>query len=267
MARMARYTCILAAALVVVLALPLRGAGHLAGSKVLMASHKSTIDISLSYDGDRIVFFGLNPDPEAQLIVKLTSRDKPEVLLSVKDRFGPVWMAKRQYKITGAPLMYKVISTVPLDELLSPKQAERLGLGYPALLEKSNIELVRGKSVAGEAKKVSDALISLREGQGLYHIYSDPKRLRVMEGRLYIHHFVFPPTATEGMYVAETYALKKGRLVGYGRHEVEIRKIGLQAWITKEAHLDPLWYGICAVLASCFAGLGVGLIFKRGGPH
>ncbi|BEQ13938.1 hypothetical protein FAK_10040 [Desulfoferula mesophila] len=262
-----RYAGILTAVLALLLALPLRGDGHSAGNRVVMSSHKSTIDISLSYDGDRIVFFGLNPDPEAQLVVKLVSQVKPEVLLSVKDRFGPVWMAKRQYKVVGAPLMYKVISAVPLDKLMSPQQAEKLGLGYAALMDKVQIQLVRGEKVPGEEQKVRQALISLKEAQGLYHIYIRPDRLRTIERQLYMHHFSFPPTATEGVYVAETYALHNGRVVGYGRHQVTIQKVGLQAWLTQEARQEPLFYGIGAVLASCLAGLGVGLIFKRGGSH
>jgi uncharacterized protein (TIGR02186 family) len=267
MRRRLRYSGILAAVLALLFAVPLRGDGHSTGSRVLMSSHKSTIDISLSYDGDRIVFFGLNPDPQAQLVVKLVSQVKPEVLLSVKDRFGPVWMAKRQYRITGAPLMYKVISAVPLEKLMSPRQAADLGLGYAALLDKVQIKLVRGREAPGEVAKVRAALIALKEAQGLYHVYSQPDRLHTIERQLYFHHFSFPPTATEGVYLAETYALRDQRVVGYGHHEVTIQKVGLQAWLTQEARQEPLFYGIGAVLASCLAGLGVGLIFKRGESH
>lgn len=260
-------TAVLAAALAFVLALwpgdPAR-AGH---GRVLMDSHKNSIDISLSYDGDSIVFFGLNPDPKAKLVIKLVSQAKDEVRLSVKDRFGPLWMARRQYRVSGAPVMYKIISDLPLDKVVPAKLAARLGLGYAALGQGLTVEQVRGGKIKDERPRLIKAFISLKEAQGLYHVHSQPGRLRLIEGRLYSHYFSFPPTAGEGVYLAETFAIKKGRLVGYGRHQVKIRKVGLQAWITLESRRNPLLYGIFSVLAALLAGLGVGLIFKRGGHH
>jgi uncharacterized protein (TIGR02186 family) len=267
MARRSPYRLILATALALILVMLPAGGILAAGDRVLVASHKSTIDISLTYEGDQIVFFGLNPDPEDDLVVKLVSQAKGEVLLSVKDRFGPVWMAMRQYRVSGAPLMYKIISRVPLNELMTPEQADKLGLGYASLERHLKVELVRGEPVAGERKRVVEALIRLKEAQGLYHVYSHPGRLQMMEGKLYSHYFSFPAAAGEGMYTAETYALRKGRVVGFGRTEVTIRKVGLQAWITEAAQRTPLWYGLGSVFLAALLGLAVGLIFKRGGNH
>ena len=87
------------------------------------------------------------------------------------------------------------------------------------------------------------------------------------EGKLFKHYFRFPPAATEGRYQVESFCFQKGQLVGYGKDVIEIKKVGLESWLTTTSQNRPVLFGIMAVLIAMCAGLLVGFIFRKGGHH
>jgi len=235
--------------------------------KVVTAASKNVIDIGLSYHGDQIHFFGVSPVKNCDLIIKLTAEKSEEVKLSVKGRVGPFWMAVKQYDVTDAPFMYKVHSTKPIDQIISPETAQQLDLGYGAVQKKMKLHLARGEAAPEDAELVFKGLVKIKEEANLYNIVSDPKRLEIAEGRLYKHYFRFPPAATEGRYVVESFAFVQGQLVGYGKDIIQIKKVGLEHWLTDISQNQPVFFGIMAVVIALGAGLLVGMIFKKGGHH
>ena len=65
----------------------------------------------------------------------------------------------------------------------------------------------------------------------------------------------------------ESFAFKDRQLVGYGKDVIEIKKVGLEHWLTDISQNYPLLFGIMAVLIALGVGLLVGMIFKKGGHH
>jgi len=238
-----------------------------AQQKIVTAASKNLIQIGLAYRGDRIHFFGVNPVPGADLIVRLTAEKDEQIKLSVKGRVGPFWMTVKQYEVTGAPFMYKIHTAKPVQEIISPETANELELGYPAVRHKMKMHLARGEAAPDDAEKVYQGLIHIKEGANLYNIVEDPKRLEIAEGKLFKHYFRFPPAATEGTYQVETFAFEKGELVGYGKDLIKIKKVGVENWLTETSQNSPLFFGILSVLIAMGAGLGVGMIFRKGGHH
>ncbi len=234
---------------------------------VITAASKNLVEIGLTYRGDQIHFFGVNPVPGADLIIRLTAQKDEEIKLSVKGRVGPFWMTVRQYDVTGAPFMYKIHASKPVAEIISPETALELEIGYAAVRNRMNMHLARGEAAPDDADKVFQGLLKIKERLNLYNIEEDPKRLEVTEGRLFNHYFRFPPAATEGSYQVETFAFQKGELVGYGKDVIEIKKVGLEHWLTHTSQNSPVFFGIIAVLVAMGAGLGVGMIFRKGGHH
>jgi len=238
-----------------------------AQKKIVTASTKNQIQIGLSYRGDEIHFFGVNPVANADLIIKLTAEKDEEIKLSVKGRVGPFWMTVKQYDVTGAPFMYKIHATKPMKEIISPELAKELELGYSAVQQKIKMQLIRGTAAPEDAENVFQGLLKIKEKANLFNIVEDPKRLEVAQGSLYKHYFRFPPAATEGHYQVETFAFVKGELVGYGKDVIEIKKVGLESWMTETSQNHPVFFGIFAVVIAMVAGLGVGMIFRKGGHH
>jgi hypothetical protein len=110
-------------------------------------------------------------------------------------------------------------------------------------------------------------LLKIKEQATLYNIVEDPKRLEISEGKLFKHYFRFPPAATEGRYQVESFCFDKGELVGYGKDIIEIKKVGLENWLTQTSQNSPVFFGILAVVIAVGAGLLVGVIFGKGGHH
>lgn len=235
--------------------------------KVVTAAVKNVIEIGLSYRGDQIHFFGVNPCPGTDLIIKLTAEKDEEVKLSVKGKVGPLWMTVKQYDVKGAPFMYKIHASKPLKEIISQATAQELELGYPAIRHKMQLHLARGSAAPDDADKVFEGMIKIKERANLYNIVEDPKRLEITEGQLFKHYFRFPPAATEGRYLVESFCFDKGQLVGYGKDVIEIKKVGLEHWLTFTSQYHPVAFGIVAVVIAMGAGLLVGVIFKKGGHH
>jgi len=235
--------------------------------KVVTAASKNLIEIGLSYQGDQIHFFGVSPVKDCDLIIKLTAEKSEEIKLSVKGRVGPFWMAVKQYDVTDSPFMYKLHSTKPIDQIISPETARDLDLGYVAVQKKMKLHLARGDASPEDAEMVFKGLVKIKEEANLYNIVSDPQRLEIAEGRLYKHYFRFPPAATEGRYVVESFAFKDKQLVGYGKDVIQIKKVGIEYWLTDISQNHPVFFGIMAVVIALGAGLLVGMIFKKGGHH
>jgi uncharacterized protein (TIGR02186 family) len=244
-----------------------------AKDNITTAASKNLVEIGLSYRGDQIHFFGVNPVPGADLIIRLTAEKDEEIKLSVKGRVGPFWMTVKQYDVTGAPFMYKIHANKPIKEIISPQTAKTLEIGYSAIFERLKMNLVRGAAattpaeVEQERQEVFRGFLKIKERANLYNIEETPQRLEITEGKLFKHYFRFPPAATEGKYQVETFAFVKGELVGYGKDVIQITKVGIQHWLTETSQNSPVFFGILAVLVAVAAGLGVGLIFRKGGHH
>jgi uncharacterized protein (TIGR02186 family) len=238
-----------------------------AHEKIVTAASKNLVEIGLTYHGDQIHFFGVNPVPGADLIIRLTAEIEDEIKLSVKGKVGPFWMTVKQYEVTGAPFMYKIHANKPIADIISPETARLLELGYPAIRHRMKLHLIRGEAAPDDEETVFQGLVNIKEADNLYNIVEDPERLEIEEERLFKHYFRFPPKATEGVYQVETFAFQGGELVGYGKDLIQMRKVGLESWLTRTSQESPVFYGILAVLIAVGAGLGVGLIFRKGGHH
>lgn len=238
-----------------------------AQEKVLTSASKNVVEIGLSYHGDQIFFFGVNPVPGADVVIKLTAEKQEAVKLSMKGRVGPFWMTVKQYEVTGAPFIYKIHTNKPLSQIVSKETAQVLELGYDAVRHKMKMHLIRGKAAADDGDVVWKGLLKIKERANLYNIVEDPKRLEIAEGKLFKHYFRFPAAATEGRYIVESYCFKDGQLVAYGKDVIQIKKVGLENWLTQTSQTSAIFYGIMAVIIAMGAGLLVGAIFGKGGHH
>jgi uncharacterized protein (TIGR02186 family) len=238
-----------------------------AKEKVVTAASKNLVEIGLAYKGDQITFFGINPVPGADLIIRLTAEKEEDIKLSVKGKVGPFWMTVKQYDVSGSPFIYKIHATKPIDQIVSPETARELELGYEAIRSKMQMHLARGEAAPEDADKVFKGILKIKEEANLYTIIADPKRLELTEGKLFKHYFRFPAAATEGTYQVESFAFVNGELVGYGKDVIAVKKVGIENWMTQTSQNSPVFFGILCVFIAVGAGLGVGIIFGKGGHH
>jgi uncharacterized protein (TIGR02186 family) len=232
---------------------------------VATVTTKREVDIGLMYNGDFIYFFGSVPDASVDVIVKLTSTENVPLSVNRKGKVALMWMNVKQFTVEGLPLLYKIHSTRPIDEILSKNMQSELGIGYEVLKDQMHLKQVRGVPSPDDAETVFNGILKLKKESNLYNI--DEKRIEITGGKLFKHYFRFPPAAKEGTYRAESYIIKNGRLLGKGVDEVVIQKTGIEAAFTNMAFKHPAIYGAIALIVAVGMGLLVGFIFKKGGGH
>ncbi len=233
--------------------------------EIATVATKREVNIGLMYNGDHIYFVGDVPDPSADVIVKLTSTEDVPISVNRKGKVALMWMNVKQFTVTGLPLLYKIHSTRPIHQILSRDMALQLGIGYDVLKSQMRLRLVRGKAERDDADVVFNGILRLKQETNLYNI--DEKRIEITGGKLFKHYFRFPPAAKEGIYKAESYVFKQGKLVGKGVDEVRIQKKGIEAAFTNLAYKRPVLYGGVALAVALGMGLLVGFVFKKGGGH
>jgi len=233
--------------------------------EIVTVTTKGEVDIGLMYSGDYIHFVGGVPNPSADVIVKLTSTENVPLSVNRKGRVVMMWMNVKQFTVTGLPLLYKIHSSKPIDQILGKELAAELGIGYDVLKDQMKLEQVRGAAAEDDRESVFEGVLRLKQETNLYNI--DETRIEITGGKLFKHNFRFPSAATEGVYKAESYVFIKGKLVGKGVDEITIQKTGIEAAFTYMAFNRPVLYGLMAVFVALGMGLLVGFIFKKGGGH
>jgi uncharacterized protein (TIGR02186 family) len=232
---------------------------------VATVTTKREVNIGLMYNGDYIYFFGSVPDTSVDVIVKLTSVENAPLSVNQKGKVALMWMNVKQFTVTGLPLLYKIHSTRPINQILGKNLARELGIGYDVLMDQMHLKCVRGTPAPEDAQVVFDGVLKIKKEANLYNV--DEKRIEISGGKLFKHYFRFPPAAKEGTYRAESYIIREGKLIGKGVDEVVIRKKGIEATFTKLAYKYPAVYGAIALVVALGMGLLVGFIFKKGGGH
>lgn len=231
--------------------------------EMITESTKRHIQVGVRFSGERVFFFGTVPDPAAEVVVKLIPVETHSIRLTRKERVILFWMATKKFKIRNMPHIYKIHSSKPLQEILTPETAARYALGYASLKENMKLELLSGRPAEDDRDVMFQGFIEMKEQENLYGVAED--RIRITKGRLFEHHFTFPDKAKEGTYVVESYAVKGGRVISHSKDVIEIRKVGLTAWLYRTAQQRGVLYGIMAVMIALGAGLLVGTVFKGGG--
>ncbi len=235
------------------------------GGELVVDATKSVIPVGLRYNGDRIDFFGTFQGTEADaLIVKLTSPAET-VKLNIKGRVGPFWMNTKQYEVENVPSMYQVQASDRLDRILTPELARQIGVGFETLRERLKFRILKGEPEEGDPETLFEGILRIKKEAGLYSI-DDSGVIRMKKGKLFSHYFDFPSTAKPGTYTVTYYLIRDGALVGTSSESIQIRKVGVEAFVERAARERPVLYGICAVLIALATGLLVGLVFK-GSAH
>ena len=224
---------------------------------------KQKIEVDTRFAGERIYFFGTIPDPEADIVVKLISKHNDPIKLTRKGKAVLFWMSTKQFEIRNVPYIYKIHSSKPLGEFLTPELVRAYKLDYDTLKHDMEIRLIKGEPSPDDKEVMFEGYLKMKENENLYRIAEN--RIRITKGRLFEHYFTFPDKAKEGSYVIESYAIKDGQVIAESNDIVEVKKVGLMGWLYRTSQNSGLLYGIMAVVIAVGAGLLVGRIFKGGG--
>jgi hypothetical protein len=195
------------------------------------------------------------PVPEGQEVIFVLAGPEQEVRLKIKDRMlGLLWASVGEVTYEQAP-------TLLLAHLWprpgSPELLRSAGLTDEAILERS-----LPADPSPEQRTALLEMLKLLRQQGRLAV--EQAGQRTADGWV-ATEFPLPPGAPLGDYEVSASFFQDGAQVGRRTSSLQVRQVGLVAWLSRLSRTEGLWYGLAAVAVAVLAGLLTGYIFGRGG--
>ena len=215
------------------------------------------------FTGTELLLFGAILTPEGSRagqdydIVILLKGPTQSIVVREKQKVAGVWINADSAEFRSAPAYFAVASSRPLDEIVDEKTAAIYELGL-RWLQLSPI----GEIDPAEQQRFADGLVDLNMRGGLYQ--QNEAGVTVSEQVLYQARISLPSNVPEGSYVAETFAISKGRVVASASSTVEVRKLGFERAIAVFAEQQSFLYGLLAIAISLLMGWAAGRLLALG---
>ena len=204
------------------------------------------VPITTGFSGTRLLLYGVTDGNSDVVVVVRGFRIYQTV--RKKERLLGVWVNRRQATFERVPAFYTMASSGPLDLVMNKDERAKHEVG----LEYISISLEQGQKVAADVDVFREALLRAKIKQGLY--YPVPRSVSLIGNRLFRTSLVFPMNVPVGVYVADVYLTKDGKVVEQKTTFIEVRKFGLEAKIFEFARSNSLAYGVFAILIAVMAG-------------
>ncbi len=219
-----------------------------------LALHK--IDIDHNFQGTSILLFGARND--VGRVVSVIYGPRENYTVRKKERVFGMWVNTQSMEFSNVPSFYSLATASPLEDIRRDSLLDRLEIGI------SHLDLRpvdRGLFTDEEVQYFRDALIRQKQAQGLYHM--EIRELTFWGETLFRTMLEFPKTIERGWYHTDVYLFDDGELLSMQTMPLEVRKIGLEAFIYDLAHKQPKLYGVVAVLMAIVVGwFGTAVIKK-----
>jgi uncharacterized protein (TIGR02186 family) len=221
------------------------------------------ISIDLNYHGSTVSVSGMS-DPDVDLIVKIYADDSDEKLKQIGKVAGVVWMNTDELTFENTPDLYYLRSTKNLDEILSRQQLVDNGIGYDALAETVQI---KPAPAPDEKSVLFGDFIKYKEAGNLYSRSVGSFDINPADegGMSYYTVMAWPYEAPPGKYQVVVYAARDGQVVDTATSEVTVDETGTVKILADMAGENGALYGTAAIAVALVAGMGVGIVFGKGG--
>lgn len=218
------------------------------------------IQVRQGFTGQELLLFGaiLEPDgrragQDYEIVVVLKGPTEP-IRLREKQRIAGIWINAESSDFRSAPSFFAVASSKPIGDIVDDKTAAIFELGLD-WLQLSPI----GEIDTEKQSRFTEGLVDLRRRGDLYQ--ENPQGVKISEDVLYQARIQLPSNVVTGTYVAETFAVRQGRVIASATSEVQVRKLGLERIIANFAQESPFIYGLIAVALSILMGWLAGRLF------
>jgi uncharacterized protein (TIGR02186 family) len=246
---------LLALALILATALPAWAEG------VVLGLSKDKVAITTNFDGSDILIYGAvkreEQIPEGEPLQVVIAVAGPSVPLTVrrKEKRLGIWVNIDAVEVDSAPSFYAVATSAPFQDALSDTEDLRYKVSVPRA-----IRSVGAPSNIQDAESFSEAVIRIRENNGLYQLLEGAVDLR--EQTLFSTRIHMPANLTEGAYVTRIFLTRGGEVVTSYETSIEVSKVGLERWLFSLSREKPLIYGLMSLAIAIAAGWGASAVFK-----
>jgi uncharacterized protein (TIGR02186 family) len=229
--------------------------------KIVAGLSENRVAITANFDGAELLIYGAvkreEPAPTDFLLDIIITVEGPStpVIIRRKERTSGIWINRASQTIDDVPSFYSVQTTGPLAEILSPQEDER----YKITIESAvKAQKITGKAIDSTA--FVQALHRIRENEGRYRVGEG--MVRLSQETLFRTDVVLPSNLTEGGYKVRIFLLRGGKVVDFQENLVGVRKAGLERFLFRLAHDQPLIYGLVSLLIAAIAGWAASAGFR-----
>ncbi|MDB5473797.1 MAG: hypothetical protein JWP99_1100 [Devosia sp.] len=232
------------------------------GARLVSQLSNSTVEITSSYDGERLTFFGsIEPDAGSSeavvgpfhVVVVVVGPTQNRVARQKTNNFG-VWINTNQVEYQNFPSYFHVLSSGRLTDI-----TDITTLTTNAILPEAYTLAPTGDW--WQSAIFGRQLVRLMREQGLFGIQENG--VNFLSQNFYSAQLTLPSNAPPGPYIALTYVFKDGEIIARKSEGFAVRKIGFERFLALSAVQYPLLYGIVCVILALFTGWLGGVVFKR----
>ena len=221
------------------------------------------IEIAYSFTGAELLLFGAILYPGGRVpeerdadIVVVVKGPSQSILVREKQQIAGIWVNAARVRYLSAPSYYALASSKPIDALLD----ERSRAIYEIGLDSLQLSPASGDAPDENARFVR-GLVDLKRRSRLY--VEAPGAVEIIDGVLYRARLTIPARVPVGRFTAETFLIRKGRVLAAAVREIDIRKSGFERFVARAADRHSISYGLAAVALSVLFGWAAGWIARR----
>ncbi len=221
----------------------------------------SVVDMDIFYGGVDLTVKGEVPRG-CDAVIAILGRTSKEDLMRKGKRLE-LWMNVGEVVVRGAPNLYLLRSNSLSAVADVDLEAQ---WGYRALKKQITFST---KLKVSHGDELFHEFIRLKESQEVYGVYPHGVTITPAGPGRNTAQAVFPiPTrVVPGTYRVYLFAVRDGLVVQRQSVPLQVRVVGLPAFLDSFARNHALLYGVMAVLIAMGAGLLSGVIFKKKGGH
>jgi hypothetical protein len=220
----------------------------------------SLIEIGLLYRVPPIQVAGQAP-PGSQVLVAVRGEDKEETY-NKKVQAGPIWISSGKVHISGAPSLFLLFSSAPID---SPEAQQALATEAltPAAI-RQHIHVDAGAETVDE-DALRASFLAMKLKNGFYQVHNGGVSLEraVDGGAPFSLRFEWPGKASPGTYTVTAYAWHQDGIRPIASRQLHVAEAGFAAFITRAATERPAYYGVAAIILAMLAGFGIDFLAAR----
>lgn len=231
----------------------------LKAEQVVAGLSQSRISISTNFDGSEILIFGavkredaITLDPPLEVIITVEGPSRPVAVRRKEKRFG-IWVNTDTVEVDAAPTYYAVATSAPWEAAIKDIEDLRHKVSIRRAIRSV------GATIEG-SEDFTDALIRIRERKDLYQ--TNIGSVRFDESTLFNTSVKLPANLTEGDYTARFFLTRGGEVLDIHQKVIPVQKVGLERFLFRLAHDQPLVYGLMSLAIAIAAGWGASAVFR-----
>lgn len=231
-----------------------------AEEEVVLGLSQNRVAITANFDGSEILVFGavkredVIPEEPLQVIVTISGPSHPVTVRRKDKRFG-IWVNVDSFVVDKAPSFYAVATSAPFDETIDLLEDAVHHVSVAKAIHSS-----KHNKDYGEQKAFLDAVIRIREDNGLYQTLES--QVDVSEQTLFRTNIELPANLTEGDYSARILLTRRGKVISQFETSIDVRKVGIERFLFKLSREMPLIYGLMSLAIAIAAGWGASAVFR-----